>query len=247
MKVLVAGETWTKHIIHIKGFDSFTSSEYGEGISWFKNAMESADIELTHVPSHQVAESFPSTLEELKQYDVVIFSDIGSNSVLLPINTFTNGIIQPNRLNLIKEYVNDGGNFAMIGGYMSFQGIDCKGQYKDTAIEEILPVELYATDDRSEHPEGIHMEIMQPDHPIFNGITGNWPHFLGYNKLTSKPGATVIAEHNGNAFISAHEYGAGKTFAFASDFAPHWGPKEFVEWEHYNTFWVNIVKWLADR
>ncbi len=247
MKVLIAGETWTKHIIHIKGFDSFTTSEYGEGISWFKHAMESANIDLTHIPSHQVAEYFPNTLEELKQYDVIIFSDIGSNSILLPINTFTNGIIQPNRLNLVKDYVKEGGNFAMIGGYMSFQGIDCKGQYKDTAIEEILPVELYATDDRSEHPEGIHIEILQPEHPIFNGITGEWPHFLGYNKLKAKPNATIIAEHNGNAFISAHAYGDGRTFAFASDFAPHWGPKEFIEWEHYNTFWVNTVKWLVER
>ncbi len=245
MKVLIAGETWIKHIIHVKGFDSFTNSEYGEGIGWFREAMKSGDIEMTHIASHDVAEKFPSTVEELQKYDAVILSDVGSNTILMNINTFTHSAVQPNRLNVIKEYVEAGGGFAMIGGYMSFQGIDCRGQYKDTAIEEILPVNLMSTDDRSEHPEGVHFEIIQPDHPILNGIPNEWPHFLGYNRLKAKEGADVIAEHNGHAFISTIQYGKGRTFAFASDCAPHWGPKEFVEWEHYNAFWVNVVKWLA--
>ncbi|MEI3607408.1 glutamine amidotransferase [Pseudogracilibacillus sp. SE30717A] len=245
MKILIAGETWIKHIIHVKGFDSFTNSEYGEGIGWFREAMKSGNIDMVHVPSHDVAEKFPSTLEELKQYDAVILSDVGSNTILMNINTFTHSTVQPNRLNLIKEYVEDGGAFAMIGGYMSFQGIDCKGQYKDTAIEEILPVNLMSTDDRSEHPEGVNFEVVQPDHPILKGIPSEWPHFLGYNRLEAKENAEVLAEHNGNAFISVMEYEKGRTLAFASDCAPHWGPKEFVEWEYYNTFWVNVVKWLA--
>lgn len=245
MKVLFAGETWTKHIIHVKGFDSFTTSEYGEGISWFRDAMKSGDIDMTHIPTHEVAEKFPSTLEELQEYDAVILSDVGSNTILMNINTFTHSKVQPNRLNVIRDYVKAGGGFAMIGGYMSFQGIDCKGQYKDTAIEEILPVDLMTTDDRSEHPEGVHPTIVKADHPILNGIPEEWPHFLGYNRLTAKPDATVLAEHNDYAFISTREYEKGRTFAFASDLAPHWGPPEFVNWEYYNAFWINVVKWLG--
>lgn len=247
MRVLFVGETWIKHIIHIKGFDSFTNSEFGEGIQWFKKAMESEEIELDHIPGHLVGEKFPNSLHELNKYDAVILSDIGSNSMLLNINTFTHGKLQPNLLDLIKDYVETGGGFAMIGGYMSFQGIDCKGRYKDTAIEEILPVNLYATDDRSEHPEGVNFDIIENEHPILKGILNNWPHFLGYNKLMAKKEATVIAEHDGNAFISTIEYGKGRTLAFASDCAPHWGPKEFVEWEYYNTFWTNAVKWVAKK
>lgn len=247
MKVLIAGETWIKHIIHVKGFDSFTNSEYGEGIGWFKKAMEAGNIDMTHIPSHLVGEQFPETLEELQQFDAVFLSDVGSNTMLLSINTFTHSKKQPNRLELIKQYVEAGGGFCMIGGYMSFQGIDCKGQYKDTAIEEILPVELMTTDDRSEHPEGIYFTVTDHKHPVFNNIDEDWPHFLGYNRLKAKPSANVLAEHNGNAFISAWEYGKGRTFAFASDCAPHWGPEEFVEWKHYNTFWINTAKWLANK
>lgn len=245
MKILVAGESWVKHIIHIKGFDSFTNSEYDEGIQWFRNAMDEAGIEMDFIPNHDAPEKFPTKLEELQQYDVVLLSDIGSNTLLLNKGTFNKSELGVNRLNLIKEYVDKGGGFAMIGGYMSFQGIDAKSKYKDTAIEEILPVSMYSFDDRFEAPEGLHIQIVKPDHPILEGIDGQWPHFLGYNRVQPKETGTLIAEHNGDAFLSVGTYGNGRTLAFASDFAPHWGPKEFVEWKHYNRLWVNSMKWLA--
>lgn len=245
MKILFAGETWVKHIIHQKGFDTFTNSEFGNDSGWFIGAMEEGNIEVVHLPSHETVDKFPTTLEELQTYDAVILSDVGSNSLLLSTNTFTHGVVQPNRLELIKEYVKKGGSFAMIGGYMSFQGIDCKGRYKDTPIEEILPVDLYDFDDRSEHPEGITIDIVKPDHPILEGIPSEWPHFLGYNKLKAKSDAIVLAKHQENPFISVMEYGKGRTLAFASDCAPHWGPKEFIEWEYYNKFWINAVNWLT--
>ena len=31
MRVLLAGESWTMHTIHQKGFDSFTTTAYAEG------------------------------------------------------------------------------------------------------------------------------------------------------------------------------------------------------------------------
>ena len=38
-KVLFAGESWTVHSIHQKGFDSFTTTEYAEGGGWLKQAL----------------------------------------------------------------------------------------------------------------------------------------------------------------------------------------------------------------
>lgn len=37
---------------------------------------DSGFIECTHMPSHIAAESFPEILEELRNYDVVILSEI---------------------------------------------------------------------------------------------------------------------------------------------------------------------------
>ena len=38
--------------------------------------------------------------------------------------------IIPNALALIKEYVSNGGGLLMIGGYLSFTGIEAKANYK---------------------------------------------------------------------------------------------------------------------
>ena len=41
-------------------------------------------------------------------------------------------------------------------------------------------------------------------------------------------------------------YGKGKSFAFASDCAPHWARKEFMNWEGYGEFFTNMIEWLAE-
>ncbi|SES28015.1 glutamine amidotransferase [Salipaludibacillus aurantiacus] len=245
MKILFCGESWVKHIIHTKGFDSFTNTEYEEGIHWFAEAMKSCGIEMEYIPGHLAPDHFPVSLDELEQYDAVFLSDIGSNSLLLSNKTFSKSELSVNRLDLIKEYVSRGGGFVMVGGYLTFQGIDAKGRYKDTAVEEILPITMLPYDDRHEAPEGIHIKIDKPDHPVFKGIQGDWPHFLGYNKLLSDADAETLAHHGDYAFISTKAFGKGRSLAFASDLAPHWGPPEFINWQYYNTFWINVVKWVA--
>ena len=88
-KILIAGESWTSHTIHIKGFDTFTTSTYEEGVKWLKEALEKGGNEVTFLPNHDAGEKFPVTLDELKKYDVVMLSDIGSNTLLLPVATFS--------------------------------------------------------------------------------------------------------------------------------------------------------------
>ena len=46
----------------------------------------------------------------------------------------------------------DGGGLLMIGGYLSFAGIDGKARYHGTPVEDALPVTIAATDDRVEAP-----------------------------------------------------------------------------------------------
>ena len=245
MKILFCGESWVKHIIHTKGFDSFTNTEYEEGIHWFKEAMEAGGVEMDYVPGHLVPDHFPTTLEALQQYDAVFLSDIGSNSLLLSSKTFAKSEVAVNRLDLIKDYVSAGGGFVMVGGYLTFQGIDAKGKYKDTPVEDILPITMLPHDDRHEAPEGIHIEVDQPNHPVLKDVDPKWPHFLGYNKLLADEDADVVAHHGDYAFIATKSFGEGRTLTFASDLAPHWGPPEFVNWSCYNTFWNNVVKWVA--
>lgn len=245
MKVLLAGESWVVNSTHIKGFDQFTTTTYGEGGKWLINALESAGMEVDYMPCHIAANEFPTSKEEIEKYDVIILSDIGSNTLLLTDDVFTRGKRMANRLELIKEFVENGGGFAMMGGYMTFQGIDGKGKYAHTAIADILPVQMMETDDRYEAPEGVYPVIVKENHPILKGISKDWPHFLGYNMLFEKDPDNVIAKCNNHVFMAGTDYGKGRTFAFASDISPHWGSPEFLAWESYNTLFSNIAKWLG--
>ena len=246
-KILIAGESWTSHTIHIKGFDTFTTSKYEEGVKWFKEGLEKNGIEVDYIPNHLAPEKFPVSLEELKKYDVVFLSDIGSNTLLLPDQVFAKGMKVPNRCELLKEYVNDGGAFVMIGGYMSFTGVDAKTRYGETAVRDILPVKLLDKDDRQELPQGINPKKIK-DHKIFEGIDEEFPYFLGYNKtIGCSEKGEILAEINGDPFIAAGTFGKGKSLAFTSDFAPNWGSMEFVEWKYYDKLWLNIISWLTEK
>lgn len=244
-RILIAGESWVIHSIHIKGFDTFTTSVYEEGVKWLREAFEKAGYEVIFMPNHEAAEKFPWTMEEINKYDVVFLSDIGSNTLLLSTATFSRGEKTANRCDLIKEYVFNGGAFCMIGGYMSFSGIDGKARYGGTVIGEILPVKILDKDDRVELPQGTIPEILVPNHPIFKGIPSKWPFFLGYNKTVQREEGEIIATINGDPFIAVRKYGKGRTAVFTSDCAPHWGSPEFLKWEYYDKFWVNLVEWLT--
>ncbi|AOY76561.1 glutamine amidotransferase [Clostridium formicaceticum] len=243
-KILIAGESWTMHTIHIKGFDTFTTSAYGEGIEFIRNAFTRGGAEVEFLPNHYAAEEFPTTLEELGKYDLVILSDIGANTLLLPNDVFAKGLRIPDRLELIKDYVANGGAFVMVGGYMSFTGIDGKARYGQTAIQDILPVKMLEIDDRVEKPQGVVPEVIK-EHPVLEGIPKEWPFFLGYNKTIAEEGAEILATINGDPFIAVKEFGKGKTAVFTSDCAPHWGPEGFVKWEYYDKFWQNLLNWLT--
>ena len=245
MKVLIAGESWQTHQIHMKGFDSFVNSNYETGVQWLKEALESNQISVDFIPNHEAPLRFPTEIEVLKQYAVVILSDIGSNTLLIHPDTFYRSIRTPNRLSLLKQYVEDGGGLCMIGGYLTFQGIDGRGHWHGTKVEEVLPVTLQATDDRVEVPEGFSPVVTLPQHPVLKGIPQCWPWLLGYNQLTLKPQAELILEYNGDPILAVQQIGSGRTAAFASDCAPHWGSVAFINWEYYRQFWAQLITWLA--
>lgn len=242
-KILFGGESWTSFTTHVKGFDTFTTSVYEEGIEYIAKSIKKAGYELVYIPGHKVAEYFPKNVEEYYQYDCVVLSDIGANTLLLSDKTFKNGEISPNRCQSIVTYVKNGGSFLMIGGYLSFSGIDAKAHYGQTAINEILPVECLTTDDREEHPEGVYPKV-ERNHIAISNVPKNWPYFLGYNKVLPKKEFPVIVSINNDPLLVFGEFGKGKSAVFTSDCAPHWGPKEFLSWEGYDLLWKGILDYL---
>ncbi|ELC9469508.1 hypothetical protein ABLK88_005091, partial [Escherichia coli] len=44
LKVLFIGESWHIHMIHSKGYDSFTSSKYEEGATWLLQCLKNSQV-----------------------------------------------------------------------------------------------------------------------------------------------------------------------------------------------------------
>ena len=75
---MFAGESWISYSRHIKGFDSFFTAKYEEGIQWIKKSIEKAGYEFCYISNTYAAEKFPRTLEELKDsmYALQWFYDV---------------------------------------------------------------------------------------------------------------------------------------------------------------------------
>lgn len=245
-RVLLAGESWSTTSVHTKGFDSFFTSAYEEGAWPFIHALEAGGFEVVFQPNHVAPERFPSTLDELDRYDVVVLSDIGANTLLLPPGVFARGERMPDRLALLAEWVRRGGSLLMVGGYLSFQGIEAKANYRGTALAEVLPVLLEIGDDREETPQGVSPRVI-PGHPAVDGLPTELPEILGYQRLTPRPGSTTVMTVDGRPLLVVDSAGSGRVAAFATDMGPHWLPPEFLAWDGFDRLWQSMVGWLADR
>jgi uncharacterized membrane protein len=174
-----------------------------------------------------------------------MLSDIGANTLLLHPDTFDRSVPMPDRPAAIREYVERGGGLVMIGGYLTFQGIDGRARWAGTPVEAALPVTMQLTDDRAEVPAGVEPLVLLPDHPIVAGLGGRWPALLGYNRVRPRDGADVVVSVGEDPLIVAGRHGSGRAVAFTSDCGPHWCPPPFVDWAGYATLWGQLVGWVA--
>lgn len=247
MKVLFAGESWIIQTTHIKGVDWFQQCDYGEGTEWLTRALEGGGYEVEHLPNHLASERFPTELDRLQEFDLLILSDIGANTLLLHPDVTRHSKTVPNRLELIRSYVESGGSLLMVGGYMSFAGIDGRARYGGTPVEAALPVEIKGADDRVEMPQGFQPRVVDKEHPAVTGLPDALPTMLFYNEVAAKPQADVLVEHNEAPILAVWEYGSGRAAAFTPDTAPHGAPPEFLDWEHFDRLWQQVADWLCHK
>jgi uncharacterized membrane protein len=201
---------------------------------------------------------FPTTRQELLDFDIVICSDIKRSA-------FT-----PQQLEWTVELVGKrGGGFAMVGGETSFGS----GGWDQTVWDGLIPVDMRASGRSSGEYHigqfGINVPSPVAEHPIWKivdepmrnrDVLSQMPRFRGTN-LTErlKPAATVLGFSDrslGGAGIvpifSCQTFGRGRTFAMATDSTGGWG-KDFERYwgvgdnRYFRKFWRNVVRWLAEN
>ena len=119
----------------------------------------------------------------------------------------------------------------MCGGYYSFAGIYGAARYHRTPIEDVLPVDILSYDDRVEAPEGVVPVLVDAEHPIVAGMPGPWPALLGYNEVSLKPDAQLLATVDEHPLLAVRSVDRGRTLAWMSDIGPHWCREPFATWE----------------
>lgn len=201
---------------------------------------------------------FPTTREELLQYDCVICSDIS-------IGAFTK-----EQLEWTVELVDKrGGGFAMVGGITSFGA----GGWDQTAWDQLIPVDMSGgaigrgwlyhnfrvtiPEDAQSHPI---WKIVED--PVKNrAVLAAMPEFGGTNYMQRlKPAATTlgmsatpIPQAGIMPIFACQTYGRGRTFAFAPDTTADWGKWFESQWgeagdnRYFRRFWRNVVRWLTEN
>lgn len=145
----------------------------------------------------------------------------------------------------LVEQVAGGTGLIMIGGWESFHGLG--GDWDGTLVGDALPVVIESEDDRMNCDQPVLVRRLV-EHPAVAGLPWDSrpPVIGGFNRITAKPGATVLLEAQrftaaGNEgefhftpldrhpLLVVGEHGRGRTAALATDVAPHWvGP--LVDW-----------------
>ncbi len=176
---------------------------------------------------------FPKNKNRLNNFQVIILSDVGRDQI---------GNVA---LKNLKNYVFEGGGLLMIGGFKSFAGHSMRGNYHNSAIEEILPVTCSPEPDDIAAYRGFHPKPKNREHTVMRDMPWeDFPVLVGYNRVILKSDATLLLAHGKDPILAVREFENGRTATFTSDCAPHWCGG-LVDWPLYDKFWAKIIDWLA--
>lgn len=194
--------------------------------------------------------------EELDSFDLVIFQNFDYAE-------FFRGD-GPRLLGNIERFVKEGKAFVMMGGDRSFD----LGEYHDTPIGDILPVELglqaeqstdldpfepVLTDAGRVHPvtrllgSGLDNEALWGRLPAMDGLNLSVGLAPGSAQLLSHP---TLKAQNGSPMplLAVREVGEGRTMALMGDSSWRWVMTEAARGngnQGYLRFWKNAIRWLV--
>jgi uncharacterized membrane protein len=187
-------------------------------------------------------------LEELKNFDVVVFDDFSHRAYFNPVY-----------LEKVRDFVQDGGGLAVMGGSRAFDN----GGYGDSALREVVPVELdgkgnyqskgdlrpLLTQAGKAHP----ITRLVPDARRNEEAWKKMPPLTSLNQVRGARGETLLTaggEGAGAPLLTVGRFGKGRTLAFMSDEAWRWnfiavGERESPQ--NHLKLVRQAIRWLAQE
>lgn len=192
---------------------------------------------------------FPAGKKELFEYDVLIFGDVSP------------AVFSPAQLELVREFVRSkGGGFLVIAGEQF-----APAGYRDTALADLLPVEVgarSARDGQAPSAAGFSPRLTVDGRasPIFRFAGSDeeneqvWktlpPLYWFARTEKAKPGAVVLAEHPAEnrsgqplPLVATQFFGAGRTYFQAFDSSWRWRYR--AEDRFHARYWIQTIRYLS--
>ncbi len=210
--------------------------------------------DVVNVPESQLSLiPFPTRrlfTQELHNFDLIIFENFSFQSYF-PWYYLEN----------VRNYVRNGGAFAMIGGRLAF----AQGGYAGTPIEEILPVTMRP--DRNDYRALPQRMLLTPEgtrHPITRLASDPQENERVWQSLTdldainlvarAKPKATVLGVSSGRfagapraPLLAVQRFGKGRTLALMTDYTWKWNFQmagQLDSNQYYLQFVRQLGRWL---
>lgn len=213
------------------------------------SALENAEV--ISQPSWDLYNMSPEEFNERLEWATsIIFADIETKCMMLHPDFFTRAkwgdksVTFPDRFELVKDWINNGGHFHMNGGWYSFTGELGKGAWGRSRLHEYFPVECLLYDDLVESTDGYEVRCNDENNPIVKDI--DWstiPSLLGFNEVKKRDDSVTLLEINNQGkwhpLLAYRNVGKGKTSAWMTGASPHWGIN-FMYWDKYSKFWQQL-------
>ena len=187
---------------------------------------------------------FPTTLDKLSEFRVVVLSNLRP------------GDLTSNQQEMLARYCGElGGGVLMIGGQQTFNA-----SWRDSRLEELLPVK-FAVLNNNIGGRDFSVEVTQDaiKHPVFQ-ISDDVSPFEAWQNLPRfnnraivedvKPGAEIWLESKGTSgqpvLMASQRYGNGVASVICMQNFWRWRLARTSEPEHFDRFWRQLFRYLAD-
>jgi len=207
--------------------------------------------EVISQPSWELYHMSPGAFaERLSWATTIVFADVETKCLMLHPDFFQRArwgeepLVFPDRFDLLRAWIMDGGHFHMNGGWLSFAGELGKGGWGRSRFHDVLPVECSQHDDLVESTAGYAVRCVLPSHASVGGL--DWstaPPLLGFNECRTRTDSKSIVEIENLGqwypLLAERNLGSGRVTCWMSGASPHWGIN-FMKWSQYGKFWFQV-------